>query len=100
MKAVISISELGGLVSGQQATKMLMRPIAGVPLLIRTVLTAVRAGASEVLLVVPTAISELSLQKFLERISQRGIRIEAIQISDFDPQRYTSWIALKEHLKD
>ena len=100
MKAVISISELGGLVSGQQATKMLMRPIAGVPLLIRTVLTAVRAGASEVLLVVPTAISELSLQKFLERISQRGIRIEAIQISDFDPQRYTSWIALKGHLKD
>ena len=100
MKAVISISELGGLVSGQQATKMLMRPIAGVPLLIRTVLTAVRAGASEVLLVVPTAISELSLQKFLERISQRGIRIEAIQISDFDPQRYTSWIALKWHLKD
>ena len=100
MKAVISISELGGLVSGQQATKMLMRPIAGVPLLIRTVLTAVRAGASEVLLVVPTAISELSLQKFLERISQRGIRIEAIQTSDFDPQRYTSWIALKGHLKD
>jgi CTP:molybdopterin cytidylyltransferase MocA len=63
MKAVISIPELGGLVSEQQATEMLMRPIAGVPLLIRTVLTAVRAGANEVLLVVPTAISELSLQQ-------------------------------------
>ena len=76
MKAVISIPELGGLVSEQQATKMLMRPIAGVPLLIRTVLTAVRAGASDVLLVVPTALSDRFLQTLLEQISQRGVRIE------------------------
>jgi phosphatidylglycerophosphate synthase len=100
MKAVISIPELGGLVSEQQATKMLMRPIAGVPLLKRTVLTAVRAGASDVLLVVPTAISDLSLQKLLEKVSQRGVRIEAIQISDFDPQGYSGWIVLKGRLKD
>ena len=100
MKAVISIPELGGLVSERQATNMLMRPIAGVPLLMRTVLTAVRAGASDVLLVVPTAISDLFLQKLLETVSQRGLRIEPIQISDFDPQAWSSWIILKRQLKD
>jgi phosphatidylglycerophosphate synthase len=100
VKAVISIPKLGGLVGEQQATKMLMRPIAGVPLLIRTVLTAVRAGASDVLLVVPTALSDRFLQTLLEQISQRGVRIELIQISEFDPRGWSSWIILRRHLKD
>jgi phosphatidylglycerophosphate synthase len=99
MKAVISIPELGALVSEQQATKMLMRPVAGVPLLIRTVLTAVRAGASDVLLVVPTALSDRFRQTLLEQISQRGVRIELIQISEFDPRGWSSWIILRRHLK-
>ena len=100
MKALISIPELGSLASEQQAMEMLMRPVAGVPLLIRTVLTAARAGASDVLLVVPGAISDRFLQQLLNTISERGVRIELIQISDFDPQGYSSWIILKRHLKD
>jgi phosphatidylglycerophosphate synthase len=100
MKAVIAIPELGGLVSEQQATEMLMRPVAGVPLLMRTVLTAARAGASDVLLVVPTAMSERSLLRLLEKVSQRAVRIELTQISEFDPQAWSSWIILKRQLKD
>jgi len=50
MQAVISVPELAGRLSEQQATEMLMRPIAGVPLLLRTVLTAARAGANQILL--------------------------------------------------
>jgi len=100
MKAVIAIPELGGLVSEQQATEMLMRPVAGVPLLARTILTGARAGASDVLLVAPVAISDRLLQKIVEKISQPGLRIEVLQISDFDPQAYSSWIILKQHLKD
>jgi hypothetical protein len=38
MTAVIAIPELACLVSEQQAKRMLMRPVAGVPLLMRTVL--------------------------------------------------------------
>jgi len=100
MQAVISIPDLAGLVSEQQATELLMRPVAGVPLLIRTVLTAVRAGASEVLLVVPPAMSARLLQKLLETISRQEVRVELIQISEFDPQGRSSWISLKRHLKD
>jgi phosphatidylglycerophosphate synthase len=99
MKAVIAIPELGGLVSEQQATEMLRRPVAGVPLLMRTVLTAARAGASDVLLVVPTAMSERSLLRLLEKVSQQGVRIELTQISEFDPQAWSSWIILKRQLK-
>jgi phosphatidylglycerophosphate synthase len=100
MQAVIAIPELAGLVSEQQATDLLMRPVAGVPLLIRTVLTAARAGASDVLLVVPAAMSGRWLQKLLERLSTRRVWIEVIQINDFDPQEHSSWIILKRHLKD
>jgi phosphatidylglycerophosphate synthase len=100
MKAVIAIPELSGLVSEQRATEMLMRPVAGVPLLMRTILTAARAGASAVLLVVPAALSGRSLQMPLERLSRRGVRIDLIQISDFDPRGRSSWIMLRQHLED
>jgi phosphatidylglycerophosphate synthase len=100
MQTVISIPELSGLVSEQQATELLMRPVAGVPLLIRTVLTAARAGASDVLIVVPAAMSARLLQKLLETISRQEVRVELIQISEFDPQGHSSWIILKRHLKD
>jgi len=100
MQAVIAIPELAGLVSEQQAMEMLMRPVAGVPLLMRTVLTAARAGASDVLLVVPAAMSARLLQRLLETISQPEVRGELLQISEFDPQGHSSWIILKRHLKD
>jgi len=100
MQAVIAIPELAGLVSEQQATDLVMRPVAGVPLLIRTVLTAARAGASDVLLVVPAPMSARPLQKLLGTIPRQEVRVELIQISEFDPQGHSSWIILKRHLKD
>src|SRR4030095_6474595 len=100
MKVVISIPDLGGLVSEQQATEMLMRPVAGVPLLMRTVLTAVRTGASDVLLLVPSGMSDRFLQKLVQQISQRGVRIELIRISEFDPQAWSRWIILSQPLKE
>ena len=100
MQAVIAIPELAGIISEQQATEMLMRPVAGVPLLMRTVLTAARAGASDVLLVVPPALSDRFLQRLLQKVSRRGFRIELIQSRDFDLRGCSSWIILKRHLKD
>jgi phosphatidylglycerophosphate synthase len=100
MQAVIAIPELAGLVSERQATEMLMRPVAGVPLVMRTVLTAARAGASDVLLIVPPALGDRFLQTLLQKVSRRGLRINLIQIRDFDPRGYSSWIILKRHLKD
>ena len=99
MKAVILIPEHGGPGSEPQATEMLMQLIAGVPLLMRTVLTATRAGATGVLLVVPSAMIP-SLQQIVERISDRGEPIELFPVNDFDPQACSSRIMLKRHLKD
>jgi phosphatidylglycerophosphate synthase len=100
MQAIISIPELGAVVSEQQAMKTLMQPVAGVPLLLRTVLTAARAGATDLLLIIPAAISQDSLQKLLAKMPSRGLRIELIQISEFHPKAYSSWIILKGHLED
>ncbi|HWW13597.1 MAG TPA: CDP-alcohol phosphatidyltransferase family protein [Candidatus Dormibacteraeota bacterium] len=66
----------------------------------RSVLTAARAGASDVLLVVPPALGDRFLQKLLQRVSRRGLRINLIQIRDFDPRGNSSWIILKRHLKN
>src|SRR5215470_799624 len=99
MKAVISIPELGGLLNEQQATQILMRRVAGVPLLMRTVLTATRAGARDVLLVVPAAMSDRLQQRLIEEVSKKGPRVELIQVSEFHPEAWSSWIILKRHLK-
>src|SRR5215470_14506203 len=100
MKAVIFIPEPGGIVSEQRATEMLMQPVAGVPLLVRTVLTAARAGANDVLLIVPASMSDRSMQKLVEQVPHRGVRLEVIQVSEFHPKAWSSWIILKRHLKD
>ena len=100
MRAVISLPELGGLLSEQQATDLLMRPIAGIPLLVRAVLSAVRAGASDVLLVVPAAISGRLQHMLVSRLSQKGVRIELILVSEFHPEAWSSWIILRRHLKE
>src|SRR4030095_5532886 len=100
MKAVISIPELGGLLGEQQATDMLMRPIAGIPLLTRTVLAAARAGANDVLLVVPAAMSDRFQRQLVEEVSQRGVRIELLLVSEFHPNAWSSWIILRRYLKE
>ena len=83
MQALISIPEIGSLVSEQQATEMLMRRVAGVPLLRRTVLTAVRAGANQVLLICPVALSDTFLEQFTADLAQR-VQVIAIRIADTD----------------
>jgi hypothetical protein len=65
MQAVMSAPELAGRLSEQHATEMLMRPIAGVPLLLRTVLTASRVGGRP------------SAQEFvIGRFTKRGSHME------------------------
>jgi phosphatidylglycerophosphate synthase len=99
MQAVIEIPELAGIVGEQPATQMLMRPVAGVPLLIRTALTAVRAGASEVLLICPVALSDRLLQRFMTELAQRGVQVTSIRLAEFDPHAWSSWVILKPFLE-
>jgi len=97
MQAVIAIPETVALVSNEKAAELLLRPIAGVPLVIRTVLTAARAGANDILLICPAALSEQILQQLVGRTAQFGIHISVVQLADFDPFASSGWRALKPH---
>src|SRR5262249_17007631 len=99
MQTVIVIPELAGIVGEQQATQMLMRPVAGVSLLMRTALTAVRAGASEVLLICPVALSDRLLQRFMAELTQRGIQVTSIRLVQFDARAWSSWVIVKPFLE-
>jgi phosphatidylglycerophosphate synthase len=99
MQAVIAIPELAGLVSEQQATQMLMQPVAGVPLLMRTVLTALRAGASKVLLICPVALSDRRVERFTAELAERGVQVNTLRVGDFDPRDWSGWVMLKPHLE-
>src|SRR5262249_1547202 len=87
-------------VSEQQAAEVLMRPVAGVPLLLRTALTAARAGASDVVLIAPPSMSNRFVQKLMTKLTPQGVRVELIPIGNFDPGAYSSWVILKRYLKD
>ena len=99
MQAVIAIPELAGIVGEQQATQMLMRPVGGVPLLVRTALTAVRAGASEALLICPIALNDRLLQRFMAELTSRGVQVTSIRLAEFDPHAWSSWVMLKPFLE-
>jgi phosphatidylglycerophosphate synthase len=99
MQAVIAIPELAGILGEPQATQMLMRPVAGVPLLMRTVLTVVRAGASQVLLICPVALSDRVLQRFTAELMQRGVQVTTVRVGEFNPRAWSGWVTLKLYLE-
>jgi phosphatidylglycerophosphate synthase len=98
MQAVIAIPENFAFVSNEKAAELLLRPIAGVPLVIRTVLTAARAGANDMLLICPAALSEQIMQQLVGSTAQFGIHISVVRLADFDPFASSGWRALKPHL--
>ena len=98
MQAVIAIPEMFGLVRKEKAAELLLRPIAGVPLVIRTVLTAARAGGNDILLICPATLSEQLIQQLVGSTAQFGIHISVVQLQDFDPRPSSGWWALRPHL--
>jgi phosphatidylglycerophosphate synthase len=98
MQAVIAIPEMFGLVGKEKAAELLLRPIAGVPLVIRTVLTAVRVGGNDILLICPAAFSEQLIQQLVGSTAQFGIHVSVVQLQDFDPRPSSGWWALRPHL--
>ena len=95
MQAVIAIPEMFALVRKERAAELLLRPIAGVPLIIRTVLTAARAGANDILLTCPAALSEQIMQQLVGSTAQFGIHISVVQLADFNPFASSGWRALR-----
>ena len=98
MQAVIAIPEMFALMRKEKAAELLLRQIAGVPLVIRTVLTAARAEANDILLICPAALSEQIMQQLVGSTAEFGIHISVVQLADFDPFASSAWRALKPHL--
>jgi len=99
MKTVIAIPELAGCLSEQHAAEMLLRPVAGVPLLMRTVLTAVRAGANHILLIWPVALSDRPLQRFTAELKQRGVQVTTLRVAKFNPRAWSGWVIPRPYLE-
>lgn len=99
MQAVIAIPEFFALVSEKKAAELLLRPIAGVPLVMRTVVTAARAGANDILLICPAGLNTQIVQQLVQSAAQYGIDIRVIQLADFDPRATSGWSALEAHLR-
>ena len=98
MQAVIAIPEIFTRLSQEKVVELLLRPIAGVPLVTRTMLTAARAGANDILFICPAALSEQIIQQLVGSSAQFGIHITVVQLADFDPFASSAWRALKPHL--
>jgi Phosphatidylglycerophosphate synthase len=100
MQAVIAIPPYVALSGKQKKAKLLMQPIAGVPLLKRTILTASRAGASDILLIYPSAPGPQLLKKFSQTVFEYGTRIRVIQLDEFNPRDFSTWAKLEAELND
>jgi phosphatidylglycerophosphate synthase len=103
MQAVVAIPEITSLVGNKlvchgKTRELIMPPVAGVPLLIRTLITAARAGADDILLICPAALGNEQVGKFLETALQYGLRVSVIQLDEFDPGAASSWAKLTPHL--
>ena len=100
MQAVIAIPESVAQTGEQTARKLLMQKICGVPLVIRTQVTAARAGANHILLIFSERFSTEFIQECTQGVLQYGVRAEVVRVSDFDPQASSSWTRLNSELQD
>lgn len=100
MQALIVIPESFTSSSEPSATDLLTWPIAGIPLLMRTVLTAVRAGADEILLICSPRLSDKLVQQITEDATRRKVQIKVIRVMNFDPRAWSSRVILKSYVEN
>lgn len=98
MRAVIAIPESIASLNEDSATQLLARPVAGIPLLLRTILTASRVGADQILLICSPRLSATVVRRFTDAASQRKVEINVIHARNFDPEAWSSWVILKSYL--
>jgi phosphatidylglycerophosphate synthase len=101
MQAVIAIPDTHTLNQYGGPAEALMREVCGVPLLVRVIKTAVRAGANSLLVIWPSDVPQsiwLSAQAELVRDVLCGIVI--VQPEAFEPRQNSNWEALSGLVDD
>lgn len=100
MQAVIAIPESVAQAGEQKAKELLVQRICGVPLLVRTAVTAARCGANEILLVSPETLTDKLIQQCTQGALRYGVHIKVVRVSNFDSQASSSWTRLNSELQD
>ena len=98
MQAILSIPDLR---SRRDTEHLLFREIGGVPLLIRAIATAGRAGADEVLLIFPGFIPCEIVKRVREsKILSAGTLVKCLSAQDFNPASASGWQQISARLQD
>lgn len=99
MQAILAMPDSQSTKSG--IDQPLFRDIAGIPLLVRAIATAGRAGADEVLVVFPGYIPCEIVKRLREdTILSRGPLVKCISVLGFDPASVSGWRQISARLAD
>src|SRR5260370_39310090 len=101
MQVVIAVPDFSSSVSYPSAAELLMWPVCGVPLLKRTIATAARSRADEVLIIWPqSGAVELALECMSSDLLREQVTVRLIRVNSFDPLVGSSWTTIRDQLED
>ena len=100
MQALMVIPELQVLRQLGSPEKVLMQELGGVPLLVRVVATAMRAGVTDLVLVWPDGVEMSVWGECCASPALRGMKTPKIWPFPFDPRKNSSWVAFESVLND
>jgi len=99
MQAILAMPDSQSAKSGTD--QLLFHDIAGIPLLVRAIATASRAGADQALLVFPGFIPCEIVKRLRENaILSAGPRVECISVPGFDPGSPLGWQQISSRIRD
>jgi phosphatidylglycerophosphate synthase len=99
MQAVIAIPESSVLRKYADAEGVLTRDIAGVPLLVRVIATARRAGVDSLLVILPPDVDRSIWDRCTASSLLQGLQIANL-VRPFDPRRRDNWEAIAASLAE
>jgi phosphatidylglycerophosphate synthase len=101
MQAVIAIPPRQTLHQFGGAEEALMQEVAGVPLLVRVIATAIRAGADSVVVIWPDDVDSSIWQRCAASPPLQGLKeYKLFRSSIFDPRRAASWAVIAASIED
>ena len=101
MQAVLAIPGLDSLQKYGEPADVLMRPVAGVPLLARVLATAARAGVDSVLVLWPEDLNPAILESCTASHALKEMRVDTLFFTNaFDPRIAAVWVTIAARLED
>ena len=101
MRAVLAIPDLRTRRNRGAAAEALMQKVAGVPLLVRVIATAARAGVDSVLIIWPDGVSPKMLESCTEFSLLKNVQVDTLPWPvPFDPRCAAHWTAIAGRLED